>query len=105
MPPLENLVYLAITTAVGIIAYFLRRTISDVDTNTSDIKEIKERYATKDSIKSVETKLDDIKKDLNEVQVNYIPKSDFMAEMDKIDRKLDRMTEIIIDQYKERKEP
>lgn len=105
MPPLENLVYLAITTAVGIIAYFLRRTISDVDTNTNDIKEIKERYATKDSIKSVETKLDDIKKDLNEVQVNYIPKSDFMAEMDKIDRKLDRMTEIIIDQYKERKEP
>ncbi|MGL4549115.1 hypothetical protein [Eubacterium aggregans] len=53
----------------------------------------------------METKLDDIKKDLNEVQVNYIPKSDFMAEMDKIDRKLDRMTEIIIDQYKERKEP
>ncbi|MBS4857293.1 Uncharacterised protein [Eubacterium limosum] len=99
-----QIVNIAITTILAIIAFFLKRTISDVDACRVDITNMKERFATKESVekfqKDVSGKLDTIQKDLNKVQLNYIPKDDFFKEMTKIDNKIDRIQDLIIENMK-----
>ncbi|WP_195270763.1 hypothetical protein [Eubacterium sp. 1001713B170207_170306_E7] len=98
-------VFLSIGTLIlGVIGYFLRRTISDADACRADINEMKEKFATKASVEKfqedVSGKLDIIQRDLNQVQLNYIPKDDFFKEMSKIDNKIDRIQDLIIENIK-----
>lgn len=102
IPP--QIINLAITTVFAIIAFFLRRTINDVDACRVDISNMKEKFATKESVEKfqedVSGKLDTIQQDLNKVQLNYIPKDDFFKEMTKIDNKIDRIQDLIIENIK-----
>lgn len=99
-----QIINIAITTILAIIAFFLKRTISDVDACRVDITNMKERFATKESVEKfqedVSGKLDIIQRDLNQVQLNYIPKDDFFKEMSKIDNKIDRIQDLIIENIK-----
>ncbi|MEG2286210.1 MAG: hypothetical protein RSB90_11660 [Eubacterium sp.] len=111
----EQIIAFAITAVIGIIAYFLKRTIGNVDDCKADIDTIKEKYATRADIEKIETtikadsvkfqgdvsrKLDTIQNDLKEVQINYIPKEDFFKEMANFDKKIDRLTDLILDNMK-----
>ena len=129
-PVVNGLVLLAISTAVAVIAYFLRETMNELKENGDEIKKIKENYATQSALDRVEKstseqlgkierevktdankfqsevngKLDAIQADLKEVQVSYIPKEEFFGEIAKLDKKLDRMMDLIIDGYKCKKD-
>lgn len=98
------LMVLMISTIIGIFAYFLKRTINEVDNCRVDINYMKEKFVTKDAIDKfqddVSDKLDTIQSDLNQVQINYIPKEDFFREMSKIDKKIDRIQILIIENTK-----
>lgn len=109
------IIQLAVSAVIAIIAYFLKRTIGDVDECKLDIDAIKDKYATKADIEKIETtikedsekfqgdvsrKLDTIQNDLKEVQINYIPKEDFFKEMANFDKKIDRLTDLILDNMK-----
>lgn len=61
---------LILTGGIGIITYFLKRTIDRIDKCESDIAKIKE---------------------------DYITKEDFFREQGKTDRKLDRIMDILLE--------
>ncbi|MGN0633933.1 MAG: hypothetical protein ACI4JW_08690 [Oscillospiraceae bacterium] len=61
---------LILTGGIGIITYFLKRTIDRIDKCESDISKIKE---------------------------DYITKEDFFREQGKTDRKLDRIMDILLE--------
>lgn len=104
-----QMIGIVVTAVIGIISFFLKRTIDDVDACRADIDSMKEKYVTKEAIDKfqddVSGKLDTIQEDLKEVQINYIPKEDFFKEMTKFDQKMDRILNLIIDNMKgEKKE-
>lgn len=106
---------LIVPTVVGIIGYFLKRTIAKADECEKQIEYIKENYATQTSVERLEKnikeesskfqneireKLDDVSSDLKDVQINYIHKNDFFKEMAKIDNKIERILDLIIERGK-----
>lgn len=112
---LNQAIALAVTTAMGIIGFFLKRTISKADDCEKQIEFIKGSYATQASIEKIEKnlksetekfqgeirdKLEDVQTDLKDVQINYIHKNDFFKEMAKIDNKIERILDLIIERGK-----
>lgn len=114
----ELAVSTAVTLVIGIIGYFLKRTMSRVDKHDTDIEKIKE-----DTIKKAEHEKDmseveaDIKKiredytpkethskdfdecrdDIKKIKEDYITKEDFFREQQKTDRKLDKIMDILLE--------
>ena len=90
-----SVICLVITTLVGIIAYFLKRTMAKVDANEKDIKEVKATYEpakTHDKdIKAFNEKLETIEKDVKGFKDTYLEKEEFIRSMAEINRKFDRM--------------
>ena len=106
-----------ITTAIGlvisVIGYFLKRTMSQVDRHEAElrqaagkeelrevnsnlsleIKQIREDYTPK---KAHEKDFDECRKEFKEIRANYLTKDDFIREINKMDRKLDRMRDIMM---------
>lgn len=100
----EEFIILAVSGAIAVIAFFLKRTIGDVDECKTEIDSVKENYTKKEVMekfdRDISRNLEQIGKDLKEVQINYIPKDDFYNEMAKIDKKMDRITDLILDNMK-----
>lgn len=64
----------------------------DIQECTADIKQIRRDYITRD----VHAKdLDECRGDIKKIKTDYITKEDFLREMGKFDRKLDRQDEKI----------
>lgn len=110
-----------ITTVVGIglgiISYFLKRTMNQVDKqgekiislgneaatkedlkeNTEelkkDIRKIREDYTPKDIHQK---EFDECRTDIKQIRADYITKDDFIREISKMDRKLDQMLEMML---------
>lgn len=106
-----------VSLGIGVISYFLKRTMSQVDklseeirnltasmVNRTDLKEnthelktdirkIREDYTPKSTH---EKDFDECKKDIKEIRDNYLIKDDFIREINKMDRKLDKVLEIIM---------
>ena len=98
---ITSLAVLAVTIITGIIGFFLKRTISAVDSCASEIKEIKKEYATKtelndfrddirDEIRKISSNIDDIKD-------NYIKKEDFVRSMSDTNTRLERIYNFLLD--------
>lgn len=81
---------LALTGGIGIITYFLKRTISDIDNCKSDVDKIKEHYVSKDEVNR-------LKNDVMDVKQNYLTKEDFYREQNKTDKKLDKIMDILME--------
>ena len=75
---------------LGVIAFFLRRTILRGDDVEKDVKQLKECKASKEDVQKLYTSVGKIKED-------YITKEDFYREQAKTDRKLDRIIDILLD--------
>lgn len=113
----EWVITTAITLGIGVISYFLKRTMDEVDKHgeairriegslltkgdlkesteelRTDIRRIREDYTPKDMH---EKAFDECRTDIKQIRENYITKDDFIREITKMDRKLDRMLEMMI---------
>lgn len=114
----EWIITTAITLGIGAITYFLKRTMTQVDHHGAElqkvkldviqksdlkestdelkleIKQIREDYTPK---KVHEKDFDECRADIKEIRENYLTKDDFIREISKMDRKLDRLMEMMID--------
>ena len=83
------LVGLAVTIAIGIIGYFLKRTMSKQDQHEADINHIKLTYVT--------TSMDKLQKDVEEIKENTLSKADFYRSQAKTDDKMDKIYDMLIE--------
>ena len=70
-----NIVQLALTCGIGVVAFFLKRTISELDICKQNISDIKEKFIKR-------SELDECKKDIAQVKADYITREDFFREQD-----------------------
>jgi hypothetical protein len=85
---------------IGVIAYFLKRTISLVDRCEKDIKELDKTKASKEEFcafkNDVKGQFEKLTKDIECIREDYITKDDFFREQAKTDRKLDMILDILL---------
>lgn len=95
------LVGLAATIAIGVIGYFLKRTMSKQDKHEEDINHIKLTYVTKDEFKELKNEtasgIDKLQKDIEEIKENSLSKSDFYRSQSKTDDKIDKIYDMLIE--------
>lgn len=108
----------ALSMGIGAITYFLKRTMTQVDRHGEEIRKIMSDAATKAEQKENNKKLeqeirqirddytpkemhqkdfDECRNDIKEIRAEYLTKDDFIREMNKMDRKLDQMLELMLD--------
>lgn len=87
---LNGIANLLLTGGIAIISYFLKRTISELDTCKRDITEMKETRIRR-------TELDECKKDIAQVKADYITREDFFREQDSTRRQLDRIMNVLLE--------
>ena len=75
-----------LTGGIGIIAYFLKRTISELD-------ECKEKV----QLAAPRSELEECKKDIARVRTDYITREDFFREQENTRRQLDRIMDILLE--------
>lgn len=85
-----NIFQLALTCGIGIVGFFLKRTISELDEYKKSITEIKSNYASG-------SELEECKKDIAKIKEDYITKEDFFREQTENRRKLDRIMDILLE--------
>lgn len=83
----------AVTVVIGIISYFLKRTMSQVDRHEIQLSESVSRKKLEKTTTRIETDIQAIKKE-------YLTKEDFIREMAQVTTKLDRIYDILLDQAK-----
>lgn len=97
--------------AIGTIVYFLKRTMSKVDSHDGDITNIKLTYVTKtelgelkEDLSSSVEKLEDaistsvgkLEKDVSGIKDKYLTKEDFYRTQAKTEQKLDKMYDLLL---------
>ena len=81
---------LVLTGGIGIITYFLKRTMDDIDKCKSGLDKVRENYVSKDEF-------DKCKTDITDVKQNYLTKEDFYREQLKTEQKLDKIMDILME--------
>lgn len=113
----EWIITTAITMGIGVITYFLKRTMNQVDKHgeeirkmdgemvrkpdlkesteeiKKDIRQIREDYTPKNTH---EKDFDECRTDIKQIKKEYLTKDDFIREMNKMDRKLDQILERVL---------
>lgn len=75
-----------LTGGIAVIAYFLKRTIAELDECKSKVQQSVQR-----------SELDECKKDIAQVRADYITREDFFREQDNTRRQLDRIMNILLE--------
>ncbi|MGE5494600.1 MAG: hypothetical protein ACM3S4_04795 [Burkholderiales bacterium] len=75
---------------LGIIGFFLKRTINQVD-------KLDASKASKEEVKELDGRVSEMSKTIGDIKTNYLTKEDFYREQAKTDRKLDDIIKILID--------
>ena len=98
---ITSLAVLAVTIITGIIGFFLKRTISAVDSCASEIKDMKKEYATKEELDAFRGDIKDeirkISNDIGDIKDNYLKKDDFIRPMSEINARLERIYNYLLD--------
>ena len=81
---------LVLTGGIGIITYFLKRTMDDIDKCKCGLDKVRENYVSKDEF-------DKCKTDITDVKQNYLTKEDFYREQLKTEQKLDKIMDILME--------
>ena len=106
----------AITLGIGVISYFLKRTMNQLDCTVQqkierdsvtkadlkettdelkkDINKIREDYTPKETHSK---DFDGCQKEIKEIRQNYLTKDDFIREINKVDRKVEQMLNMMIE--------
>ncbi len=91
----------AATIVVGVISYFLKRTISKQDKHEEQINFIKQTYVTQEQLKEFKEEtngfLNKLQKDVEDIKENSLKKSDFLRQQAVTDQKLDKMYDLILE--------
>lgn len=86
--------------AVGIISYFLKRTMSKQDRHEEDISHIKLTYVTKDELKELKEEtangIGKLQKDVEEIKDNTLTKADFYRLQSNTDNKIDKIYGLLL---------
>lgn len=97
-----------LTLLIAIIGFFLKRQYSHGDCLDKRLNDVEKDYVSKETIDHFEdgivSKLDELQKNLKHVELNYINKNDFFNEMVKIDRKIEKIIDLIIEDRGKRSE-
>ena len=84
---MENLVYnIVIPVVMGFIGYFLKRTMNDIDS-------VKKNFVSR---REYEEDMKSVTGDRKEIKRDFLMREDFFREINKIDRKLDTINDILM---------
>lgn len=90
----------AVTVAISVIGFFLKRTMNTQDMHSKDINKIKLTYVTKDELKEVKSGLsDDIKKtqsDVKEIKEQMLMKQDYYRLQTQTEQKIDKIYDLLL---------
>lgn len=94
------IVSIAVTIVIGIVSYFLKRTMSQQDKNNEDINEIKRTYVTKSELKELKdetnSNLKKLQSDVEEIKDKSLPKADYYRLQGNTDSKIDKIYDLLI---------
>lgn len=115
----EWIITTVITLGIGVISYFLKRTMNQVDKQGEEIQQLKNERVAKVDLKEITEELkkdirqiredytpkethqrnfDECRRELKEIRENYLTKEDFVREISKMDQKLDRVLDLLIEE-------
>ncbi|ADU27119.1 hypothetical protein [Ethanoligenens harbinense] len=97
---------LALSVGVGVVGFFLRRTIAQVDRHEADLSEIKDRFVTKEEWGGLQDELRAemcrLSGGIDSLKENTIRKDDFVREIADLNRRQDRIYDILLELKGER---
>ncbi len=108
---LDYIINTIFTILLGVVAYFLKRTMSELDRVRGDVDRGKQEYAKRGQVETVqrevecikldytpradfnklENKIDKVTETIHEVQLNSVSKNDFFIKMSELASTLERM--------------
>lgn len=99
--PQEFIYYLfttAVTVVIGIIGYFLKRTMSRSDQNEAAIRELRDdlltlsdRYATKEEIREIKESMGKLSENIDYIKEHTTGNDDFVRTMTRLETKIDKL--------------
>lgn len=88
------------TLCIGVIGYFLKRTMSRVDKTEEDVHHIKLTYVTTDQLRDfkgeVKADISGLEKDVKEIKEKCLTKDDFYRSQMDVNKKIDQIMEILL---------
>ena len=78
---------------MGVVGYFLKRTMSRTDEHEKSIQHIKLTYVEKTDFEKQTKKLTD---DVSDIKENFLTKEDFYRSQANVDKKLDKIYDLIL---------
>lgn len=82
-----------ISLGIGVITYFLKRTMNQVDKQENRIQKLENTTVTRTEL---EKNMDKLEQDIKQIRADYLTKDDFIREIGNLSRKLDRVLEMMI---------
>lgn len=86
--------------AVGVIGFFLKRTMTRLDTTEKDVQTIKENYVKendhKESLQKIDEDIKEVKKDIRIINDKFLTKEDFFREQRKTEKQLEKIISILL---------
>ena len=96
-----NLFEILLTLLLGVAGYFLKRTMGARDAVAERVRTLERTTTDKATFKELENKIekrfDGMQNDIKDIRNDCITKSDFVTEISKLDRKIDRILDVIIE--------
>lgn len=87
--------------ALGVIGYFLKRTMNNVDEHDKDIATIKQTYSTKEEVGQIKdelrTETKKLQTDIEEIKANYLTKDDFYRAQQNSERRLEKIYDLLVE--------
>lgn len=81
---------------VGIISYFLKRTMASLDKCEEAVQDKADRAELTTVRCDLQARVDGLSRDVASIRENYLTKEDFFREQAKTDRKLDQIIQILM---------
>lgn len=95
---------LIVAGAITIIGFFLKRTINQTDEHDKSINEIKRTYVTKDEMKDLKSDVNKtiskLQTDVEQIKDTCLTKKDFYANQNRLEAKIDKQNELILEMIK-----
>ena len=98
----DDLIYFVITTAItiaiGVISYFLKRAMHNIDRLENEIQDsreaqymLSEKYATKAEVAEIKTAMQKLENSLDYIKEHTTKNEDFIRVMTRLEEKIDRL--------------
>ncbi len=88
----------AVTVVIGIIGYFLKRTMNRSDQNEIAIRELRDdlltlsdRYATKEEIREIKESMGKLSENIDYIKEHTTRNDDFVRTMTRLETKIDKL--------------